>query len=139
MPHSPQEFYKEMDIKPHGGENGSIKRLNRRKGMQGEKLAAKFLKRGGYKIISRNFKCPLGEVDIIARKGDIVAFVEVKARSTHSFGTPCEAVDRRRMARYINAARYFFAGRDMDSTVRFDIIEVEGKNINHIISAFEAN
>ena len=115
-----------------------VKRLNNKKGAKGEKLAARFLKRGGYKILARNFRCPFGEVDIIALKGDVVAFVEVKRRLTDVFGAPSEAVGAERQARYINAARFYFAGREMDCTVRFDVIEVEGSEINHIVSAFEA-
>ena len=79
-----------MDIK-------GVKRFNRKKGMRGERLAAKYLKRCGYKIVERNFKCPFGEVDIIARQGDVLAFVEVKARSSEDYGTPSQAVNRQRM------------------------------------------
>ena len=118
-----------MDIK-------GVKRFNRKKGMRGERLAAKYLKRCGYKIVERNFRCPFGEVDIIARQGDVLAFVEVKARSSEDYGTPSQAVNRQRMERYINAARFYFSGREIDCTVRFDVIEVEGKEVNHIISAF---
>ena len=102
-------------------------------------MAAKFLRRSGYKILERNYRSPFGEVDIIAGKGDVVAFVEVKTRSSDRFGSPSEAVDRRRMERYVNAARFYFSGREIGCTVRFDVIEVFGKEINHIVSAFEAH
>ncbi len=114
------------------------KSANRRKGAKGEKLAAEFLKRQGYKILKRNFRNPFGEVDIIACRDDVVAFIEVKTRFSDAFGAPSEAVDLRRRERYINAARFYFSGREMDCTVRFDVIEVEGEEINHIVSAFEA-
>ena len=128
-----------MAVTSGGTQGGSIKKLNRKKGIKGEKLAAKYLKRGGYKVLARNYKCPFGEVDIIARRGDVVAFVEVKLRTSEDFGAPSQAVNRTRMQRYINVARFYFTGREMDCTVRFDIIEVEGDKINHIISAFDAN
>ena len=137
MPHSPQEFYKKMELKTPT-EKG-IKKFNRIKGDRGEKMAAKFLKRSGYKILERNYRSPFGEVDIIAGKGDVVAFVEVKTRSSDRFGLPSEAVDRRRMERYANAARFYFSGMEIGCTVRFDVIEVFGKEINHIVSAFEAH
>ena len=111
---------------------------NRRTGAKGEKLAVKYLKRHGYKILKRNWRNPFGEVDIIASCGDAVVFAEVKTRLSDEFGTPSEAVNRMRRERYIKAARYFFAGREMDAVVRFDVIEVYEGQINHIISAFEA-
>ncbi len=118
----------------------AIKGENRRLGIAGENAAAKYLKSQGYKILKRNYKCPLGEVDIIAQKGDVVAFVEVKTRTSDYFGLPNEAVDERRRQRYRNCVRYFFAGREIEDTVRFDIIEVtvgDGKRtLNHIENAF---
>lgn len=107
-------------------------------GRFGERRAARYLKRQGYKIIARNFRCPFGEVDVIAQRGDIVAFVEVKTRSGTGFGLPNEAVRRDRQRRYINCARYFFSGREIDCTVRFDVVEVCGGTINHIENAFTA-
>ena len=105
-------------------------------GFRGEERAARYLKRRGYKIIERNFRCPFGEVDIIAEKGDVVAFIEVKTRSNDNFGAPNEAVNGGRMRRYKNSARYYFTDRSMDCVVRFDIIEVTKEGINHIENAF---
>lgn len=116
----------------------SVKKFNRDKGIRGENLAVKFLKKQGYKIVARNWRNPFGEVDIIASFGDVLAFVEVKARTGDLFGTPSEAVGRARMERYVKAAAFYFADREIDCVVRFDVIEVEGKKVNHIISAFEA-
>lgn len=128
MPYSPQEFYKKM----------AVRGAKRRFGFSGERKAAKFLKKNGYKILARNFRCPFGEVDIIASSGDIVAFIEVKARSGNSFGQPNEAVRADRQRRYINCARFYFSGRDIDCVVRFDVIEVGADGINHIENAFTA-
>ncbi len=127
MPDTPQEFYVQMGVK-----EGNLK-----KGGRGERAAVRYLKRRGYRILERNFRNPFGEVDIIARSGDVVAFIEVKTRLTDIFGAPSEAVDAARRRRYIKAAEFYFAGREMDCTVRFDVIEVMGSDINHIISAFE--
>lgn len=107
-------------------------------GAGGEEKAAKYLKKNGYKILERNFKCRFGEVDIIAEKDGAVAFIEVKTRSSDYFGAPNEAVDKRRQFRYIKTAEYYFAGREIDCVVRFDIIEVFKGEINHIESAFSA-
>jgi putative endonuclease len=105
-------------------------------GNAGEAQAAKFLKKQGYKILERNFKCPFGEVDIIAKKDDVVAFVEVKTRTTDRFGQPMEAVQQDRRSRYVRSAKYYFADRDIEVIVRFDIIEVTPQGINHIENAF---
>ncbi len=116
----------------------SSKSDNRKKGGRGEELACKYLKRLGYKVLARNWRNPFGEVDIVAAKDGVVAFIEVKTRLSDMFGQPSEAVDFSRRRRYINAALCWFSGREMDCTVRFDVIEVRGNKINHIVSAFEA-
>ena len=108
-------------------------------GKDGEKKACKYLKKHGYKILKRNFVNPFGEVDIIARTGDIIAFVEVKTRQSDVFGMPSEAVNRQRQRKYILAANYYLREKLDDFTVRFDIIEVLPDGINHIESAFEAD
>ncbi|MDE6373554.1 MAG: YraN family protein [Clostridia bacterium] len=114
----------------------AVKGEKRRLGFWGERRAAQYLKRAGYSIVERNFRCPFGEVDLIAEREDVLAFVEVKTRTTDAFGAPNEAVDGRRKQRYINCARYYFADREIDRTVRFDIIEVTKEGVNHIENAF---
>ncbi len=114
--------------------NGEKRRL----GLFGESRAAKFLEKSGYTVLHRNFKCPFGEIDIIAQKDDTVCFVEVKTRSSDYFGAPNQAVDKTRQKRYINSARYYFTNREINCTVRFDIIEVTKDGVNHIENAFTA-
>ncbi len=116
-----------------------MKGHNKMLGARGENRAVRYLKRSGYKILERGYKSPFGEVDIIARKADAVAFVEVKTRLTDGYGAPNEAVDARRRARYIKAAEYYFGGRVIGVTVRFDIIEILRGEINHIENAFDAH
>ena len=111
-------------------------RRNKKLGKEGEAKAVMYLKRCGYKILERGYKNPFGEVDIIASKDDTVAFIEVKTRLSESFGAPSEAVDRRRMEKYKKGAEYYFYGREIDVTVRFDIIEILRGEINHIENAF---
>lgn len=105
-------------------------------GKAGERKAQIYLKKQGYKILKKNFKTPFGEVDIIARKDETVAFIEIKTRSSDKFGQPNEAVDKTRRQRYIRSAEYYFSTRDADVTIRFDIVEVLNGEINHIINAF---
>lgn len=114
----------------------AIKGERRRLGFFGEGRAARYLRKKGYEIICRNYRCPFGEVDIIARLGDVTAFIEVKTRSGELFGRPNEAVRADRMKRYINCAKYYFSGRETDCVVRFDVIEISRGEINHIENAF---
>ena len=109
---------------------------NKRLGKKGENQAVKYLKHSGYKILERNYGNPFGEVDIIAVKGEVVAFIEVKTRLNENYGAPSEAVDRRRRDKYVQAAKYYFLGKQMNFTVRFDIIEILRDELNHIENAF---
>lgn len=76
-------------------------------GQLGEDLAAHHLQRLGYVILERNYRCPQGEVDIVARDGERLAFVEVRARRGTAFGTPKESVTRRKQARMVTVARNY--------------------------------
>ncbi|MGN0817358.1 MAG: YraN family protein [Candidatus Coproplasma sp.] len=116
----------------------AIRGERRRLGFRGEAKAVRFLKRQGYTIVARNYRCPCGEVDIIAEKDGELAFIEVKTRSDISFGQPNEAVNAERRRRYVSAARYYFSGRTPDCVIRFDIIEILKGRINHIENAFGA-
>lgn len=109
---------------------------NRRLGIKGEKAAAKYLKRKGFKILCRNLKTPFCEIDIVAKMGDILIFCEVKTRTGVDYGTPSEAVDARRTARYKRAAEFYLKRFKEEHTIRFDVIEVLGGKINHIENAF---
>ena len=111
-------------------------RQNKRLGKAGENKAVRYLKRNGYKILERGYKNPFGEVDIIASKDEVVAFVEVKTRLSENYGAPSEAVGIKRREKYIKAAQYYFYGRQIEVTVRFDIIEILRGEINHIENAF---
>jgi len=111
---------------------------NKKLGAKGEKTARKYLKRHGWKIIKKNYVSPFGEIDIIVRKGEVMAFVEVKTRVSDEYGTPSEAVDKRRKLRYISGANYFLRNKINDFVVLFDIIEVFEGQINHIENAFYA-
>ena len=111
-------------------------RQNKLLGKRGENIAVSYLKDSGYKILERGYKNPFGEVDIIASKDDTVAFIEVKTRLNENYGAPSEAVDRRRRDKYLKAAKYYFYGKQIEVTVRFDIIEILRDELNHIENAF---
>lgn len=107
-------------------------------GAEGERLAQKYLRRHLYKIIETNFRSKLGEIDIIARRGKTLVFVEVKARSTDRFGTGAEAIDIYKRRKMSLCARGYLhmLGKD-DAAARFDVIEINAGKINHIKNAFE--
>lgn len=111
-------------------------------GIKGEDLAAKFLKKKGYKIIARNYKSPVGEIDIIANDRGTLVFAEVKTRSDESFGHPFEAVTYGKREKLRKVALYYLKNcRKGDMPSRFDVLSIRignGKeDIEHIMDAFE--
>lgn len=117
---------------------------NRELGKRGEEAAARFLYRRGYDIVERNWVCPAGEADIIAKDENAVVFVEVKTRSSCEKGFPAEAVDEKKRNRYERIAAYFLKEYDeTDIPVRFDIVSIVAISsdralVRHHINAFSA-
>ena len=105
-------------------------------GRRGEKRAAKYLKKKGYKLLARNYRTPFGEADIVARDGETVVFCEVKARLSDAFGTAAEAVGPDKRRRYGQIARYFQMRAGAECSVRFDVLEVYADRVEHIEDAF---
>jgi putative endonuclease len=106
-------------------------------GSAGERRAVKFLKNKGYKILNKNYKTHVGEIDIIAKDGDCLVFVEVKTRSSRDFGAPSEAVSSQKIRKYYKvASEYLLVNHLSEQECRFDVIEIEKEKINHIIDAF---
>lgn len=105
-------------------------------GKRGESLAADKLRSLGYDIIARNFRCAYGEVDIVARHGDAVVFVEVRARRGDSFGTPAESVTPQKKQRLIATAQTFLQQNQLsESSWRIDFVSVQfqhGESSPHI-------
>jgi putative endonuclease len=119
---------------------------NKLTGQCGEDAAASFLKKSGFKIIERNYKNKIGEIDIIAKDKENLVFVEVKTRSSNKFGTPAEAVTYYKKQKIVNTAKFYLMKNQTELNIRFDIIEVYGKfdgerflfeNINHLEHVFE--
>jgi putative endonuclease len=114
-----------------------------RLGALGEDVAADALRKGGYRIVARNHRCRRGEVDLIAEKGELLVFVEVRTRATAAFGGPEETVDARKQRRVIAAARDFLAQRRGPAkAARFDVIAVvdgpTGPTLTHFENAFDS-
>ncbi len=111
-------------------------------GQAGEQLAASFLKKKGYTIVQRNFRCRAGELDIIAEDGDYLVIVEVKTRSSGSYGSPVEAVDLRKQRQICRTARHYLHQYAIaDRNIRFDVVAVIATDeipvIEHIADAFD--
>jgi putative endonuclease len=109
-------------------------------GKKGEQLAVDFLIENNYDIVERNYRFDKAEVDIIAKKDDILAIVEVKTRSSLDFGNPQDFVKPKQIKNLVKAVDEYVTGNNLDAEVRFDIIAiVKQKNdyeIEHLENAF---
>jgi putative endonuclease len=95
-------------------------------GAWGEQVAVDYLVSRGYLIIGRNIRTPHGELDIVACKGDLLVFVEVKTRSSHSFAYPEESVTPQKQSHMMMASEYYFGLHpETPETWQFDVIAVE--------------
>jgi putative endonuclease len=113
-------------------------------GHHGEELAEQFLKRKGYTLVQRNYRCPAGEIDLIALDRRVIVFVEVKTRSGEGFGTPFEAVARWKQKKMIRTAMFFLSEKRLHNrAARFDVVGVSwsGRDpiVEHIENAFEVS
>jgi putative endonuclease len=111
-------------------------------GRFGEELARKRLKDCGYRILATNYTCPFGEIDVIARDGDVLAFVEIKTRKNKSPGQVKEAVNIRKQRHISKVALAYMKSRNLfESKARFDVVAiglVDGReDIEIIKNAFE--
>ena len=94
-------------------------------GQNGEKIAADFLQGRGYTIVARNYRRRTGEIDIIAREGEMLVFIEVKTRSGKAYGSPAAAITPRKQRQISRTAQYYLAEQDLfDTPARFDVVTV---------------
>ncbi len=110
-------------------------------GRSGEDVAERFYRKRGFRVLERNFRCKAGEIDLIARRGPVVVFCEVKTRRTDAFGDPAEAVRYGKQARLKRLAAMWLAQRRMGAVdIRFDVLSVivrHGRSqVRHIPDAF---
>lgn len=112
--------------------------MNRRQdGSRGEEIVVDFLKKKGYTIKTCNYLCHTGEIDIIAEIGDIVVFVEVKARRNQNYGRPAEAVTPNKIKKIERTALWYMSANKLHHRpARIDVVEVlwenEGVRIEHL-------
>jgi len=111
-------------------------------GTRGERRAARFLRKQGYRIVTRNYRCPLGEIDLIALDGKAIVFVEVKTRSDRLHADPQDAVTPAKQRRIIRAAKTFVQQtHSQGRACRFDVVTVtthgwRNCQIEHFVNAF---
>ena len=112
-------------------------------GQEGEAEAERYLRGKGYRIVARNFRSSLGELDLIAEDGQTLVFVEVKSRKSGEFGGAIHAVHRRKQQKLVRLASQFLAQRHwMERSCRFDVVllqatETAAVSIEHIQNAFD--
>ena len=111
-------------------------------GKEGERLAEQYLKKKGYKIVERNYRCRGAELDLIVLDRRVIVFVEVKTRTGHGFGSPFEAVEFRKQQKMIQAAQYFLNEKKLHQRdARFDVVGISWPGgepvVEHIENAFE--
>lgn len=108
-------------------------------GAEGEQTARNWLLAHGWQVLEMNYRRPTGEIDIIARRRGLTAFIEVKRRTTDRFGRPAEAVTPQKQARILRTAMVYMQENGIvDRPVRFDVIEVIQGEVRHIEGAFDA-
>ena len=114
--------------------------MNKRKtGTEYEELAARWLTGKGFEILEKNYRCRIGEIDLIAREGGYLVFVEVKYRRTADQGDPEEAVDQRKRRRIGQAAAYYLYlhGLPENTLCRFDVVALIPGKYRICKNAFE--
>jgi putative endonuclease len=108
----------------------------RQLGAEGEATAAAHLEALGYVILRRNLRGPGGEIDIVARDGATIVFVEVKVRRSRRFGTALAAVDARKRARIRAVAADYLQFFAPGASARFDVLAIDGPRVRHYRGAF---
>jgi len=110
-------------------------------GTEGEKIAAEFLKKNNYNILTTNFRYSrLGEIDIIARENNYICFIEVKTRSGVNYGFPIESIDFRKRENIKKLANIFIAKHNFSNeNIRFDVVEVYLKKEREVITVENIN
>lgn len=114
---------------------------NTEKGSQAEQAACAYLEARGLRLVTRNYRCPLGEIDLIMEDGDILVFVEVRSRRHRRFGDPLETVGRRKQRRISLTASWYLQGHVDKRACRFDVVALDGpmQRIRWVKNAFMAH
>lgn len=102
-----------------------------------EQRAVEYLVQKGYKIVYKNYRCKLGEIDLIAKIQEFTVFIEVKYKASCVFGFPRESVNYKKQQRILLTAKHYLRGHELSEVCcRFDVIEILGEELTHIENAF---
>lgn len=111
-----------------------------RRGDHSEQLALQFLQRQGLRLITRNYRCKCGELDLVMQDQDTLVFVEVRYRKRQDYGSAAESVNRQKQGRLIRSAQYYLQTLQRIPPCRFDVLCISAgdskSNIEHIRNAF---
>jgi putative endonuclease len=109
-------------------------------GQSYEQLAARYFRQIGFEILERNWYAGHKEIDLIIKKENLIAFVEVKSASTRKYGHPAERVDQRKIANLTSAARQYIADHNIENCdLRFDVVTFINGKLEHFPDAFPAS
>ncbi len=113
-------------------------------GQRGEAMARRFLQKRGYRILESNYRCPYGEIDIVARDGDQTVFVEVRTRLSTAYGTPEESITPAKQRHLLAASQEYLQRHDMgEADCRIDLVSIrlgagyQGRRIDHLRHAVQ--
>lgn len=111
-------------------------------GQEGERIAESYLRKKGYRVVERNYRCPVGELDLILLDRRVVVFVEVKTRTDDRFGAPLESVGPRKQQKMIKTALFFLSRHRLyNRDARFDVVGISYQGgepmVEHVENAFE--
>jgi len=102
------------------------KGYKQRLGQRGEEIAVGYLRQQGYTILTRNWRCPVGEIDIVAREGETLTFVEVRTRRGDCFGTPEESITLAKQAKLVELAQSYLQEAKLEEVDwRIDVVAIE--------------
>lgn len=107
-------------------------------GKDGEERACNYVKSKKYKILERNYRCPYGEIDIIAKYSNTLVIIEVKYRKSIKFGKGYEAVNYTKQQKIIKTVQHYINENNIKMPVRFDVISIDDNKITYIENAFGA-
>ena len=108
-------------------------------GAEAEERAARYLAERGLAIVAKNYRTRFGEIDLVAREGETLVFVEVRMRSGDAFGGAASSITAGKCRRIESAARHYLAGMHSEPPCRFDVVTLDGKETTWLRAAFEAS
>jgi len=112
-------------------------------GQRAEESALAYLQQQGFRLVERNYRCRLGEIDLVMEDRDRLVFVEVRYRASGRYGGALESIDRRKRARLVAAASHYLASKRIDRAARFDVVALSpgsgGLTVQWIKDAFQAS